>query len=567
MRALLLSYIILMLALSTFLCGASNENLSYLSTEKSNSITTSLSQTMQKDNVQGLSLLHQVDTQVVIGLHEFINKYFAYLTKLVDTTRINKGRCFLIGAGSSGRIAIDIAARCSKDVGVIGIIAGGDSAFIRAREGYEDSEHAGETAIQEYNITSRDLVILISASGSASFNVGCAQQARKIGATVCYFYNSVQVPQKTQVLFDELAVIPILVDIGPQAITGSTRLQAASLARLALGCLFINEQPDTIIKKLIASNAKIVEHLSDIASIIKLSYAVFVDPQSNFRKINDETAQGYVTFVGDKTVLRHIVMDTVETAPTFSTNPPRTFYEIGKKRAEFQAYLADTQDNTYAWQILIGRPLHQNNVEQILQFNITDQGLNMRPLGAGNLLIGVAWEDPKPLMVSFALARKQGAKTALILLAESVMPNHVMPECDAMVIIDGLPHDSTGLVASVILKQVLNMISNGTMILMNKVEGNQMIDVNASNNKLIDRAIRLTQGILASYHDDIKYEYATIEICMHEILQCKKEYEAKNIYTPSPVKLAVTMMYKAVNFADAVRLLYDYQENLNAICS
>ena len=554
-----------LLLVSSFVVLLPHENLSYLSTEKHNPVTASLSSIMHKDCFQGLKLLHQVDKQhLLAGMDQFARTYYAQLTELVAITHAQNGRCFLVGAGSSGRIAIDIASRCCKDMEIVGIMAGGDSAFIRAREGFEDSESAGHAVMCEYAIAPHDLVILISASGSASFNVGCAVQARKAGATVCYFYNSAQVPAKTQALFDQLAVVPVVIDSGPQAITGSTRLQAASIARLALGTLFGGDHPYTLIEGLAIAHNKIAENLPDIAQIIQLEHAVLAHPQSNFRKINDETTQGYVTFVGDTTVLRDIVMDAVETAPTFSTNPPRMCNEVGKKKAEFQAYLVGENDNLVAWQTLIGRSINHHDVERSLQFSMTAESLCMRPLGEGNVVIGVAWQDPKLLMATLAQARAQGAKTALILLSDSTITDKAF-DCDACVVLDGLPHDAIGLIAAITLKQVLNMISNSTMILMNKVEGNQMIDVNASNNKLIDRAIRLTQEVLAGYNA-VAPEYENIAICMHEILDSKREYEMQNIYTPSPVKIAVTMLLRGVTFEEAIALLHDYQENLERIC-
>lgn len=545
-------------------CNICSENLGYLSTEQYHSETVALSHVMHKDVVAGLKLLHQVDKQVVIGLQEFLRNYYDDLICVVNNVRANNGRCFLVGAGSSGRIAVDIAARCSSDMAVIGIIAGGDSAFIRAREGFEDSESAGEAVMLEHHITSQDLVILISASGSSSFNVGCAQQARKMGATVYYFYNNTHTPAKTQVLFDQLGVIPIVVDSGPQAIAGSTRLQAASVARLALGSLFVDESPQVIVDAFIVANDRITKKLCDIARIIQLEHAIFANPESNFRKIKDESEQGYVTFVGDAVVLRDIVMDTVETAPTFSTNPPRMLCEIGKKRTELQAYLVSVDDNVVAWQKLIGRSISGSDRERSLQFLITEDALLTRPLGQGTMLVGVAWESPVPLTASFARARQHGAKTALILLSEHAV-NDIFFDCDVKVILDCLPHDSLGLISAIVLKQVLNMISNGAMILMNKVEGNQMIDVNASNNKLIDRAVRLVQKILADYNGDVVYEYEAIELCICGILCEKKEHENNNIYTPSPVKIAVIMLHKKICFEEAITLLRDYEENLDRV--
>jgi N-acetylmuramic acid 6-phosphate (MurNAc-6-P) etherase len=133
------------------------------------------------------------------------------------------GRVFLVGSGSSGRVGIDIAAKCGIKFPTIkkqieGVIAGGDSALIRAKEGFEDSEADGEAALKDYNLGPNDTVILISASGSASFNAGCGHFAANRDAGVYYFYNSNNIPMRTQRLFERKInpVIPLCVDIYPK---------------------------------------------------------------------------------------------------------------------------------------------------------------------------------------------------------------------------------------------------------------------------------------------------------------------------------------------------------------
>ncbi|HSW86146.1 MAG TPA: SIS domain-containing protein [Rhabdochlamydiaceae bacterium] len=539
-------------------------SLAYLTTEKTNALTKNLSQVMHEDCMRGLELLHQADFAILDGFTVFAQNHLPMLHKLVKQKFAEGGRCFLVGSGSSGRVSIDLAAKSTKRK-VIGVIAGGDSAFIRAREGFEDSEKDGRAALKSCHLTPHDIVFLISASGSASFNIGAAQEAKEAGATVCYFYNSSQVPANTQSLFDAHGVIPVLVDIGPQAITGSTRLQAASLAELCLGCLLSEESPDELIQALKDGNQKIKDHFKEISQIIQLEYETFSDPQANFRRLKDETAQGYVTFVAGKDALREVMIDTTETSPTFSTNPPRTLAEAGKKKAEFQACMAKEKDNLKAWQSLIGRKVNPEHLQDVEQFVISEHAFNMRSTGKGNLVIGVAKEKHKHLLPSLDQARKNGARTAMVCISDKAIAQNIKTGCDAAVFLEGIKKDRFGIVPTILLKQMLNMISNGSMVLMNKVDGNQMIDVNASNKKLIDRAVRLIQDIFSRYRPDATVHYDTLQQMVLHIREKKKEYEQKNIYTPSPVKIGVTMIQKGLDFDNAVEFLHAHREELQKV--
>ena len=526
---------------------------------------------MHNDLKQGLKLLHEVDKQVLSGFEFFTTHYLPYLSALVDKQFQAHGRCFLIGSGSSGRIAVDIAAKCANDK-VIGIIAGGDSAFIRAKEGFEDSEEDGRNLITAHEISAHDLLILVSASGSASFNVGAAIAAKEKGATVCYFYNSKEVPQKTERLFTDYGVIPILVDIGPQAITGSTRLQAASLAELCLACLLTQENPDFLLQALIAANRLIEEQFPAIASIIQLEQEVFSHPQANFRKLHDETSQGYVTFLAHKNALREVVMDTVEIPPTFSTNPPRGRNDWGKKRAEFQAFLTSDGNNfswTCPWTTLLGRAVHPDDQQEVAQFNISEAGLEtdipFRPVGEGNLVIGVTKNSLRTILCPISHYKGGGAKTALIAFTDHQNSFKMDPWCDAILIVDGLQKDKSGIVETIVLKQLLNMISNGSMIMMNKVFGNQMVDVKPSNKKLIDRSTRLVQDVFTSYQISFPLSSEELYSKIISISKKKNEYDLQNTYTPSVVKIAVTMIYKNLNFEDAIEFLNTNQEQLEKV--
>ena len=141
------------------------------STEQSNQVTKNLSQIMHKSITSGMKLLLNADQAVVEGLDRFTSSIALLAPKLAE--KIKKGgRVFVVGSGTSGRISLDLAAKCRDmfpETGkqVRGIIAGGDSVMIRAKEKFEDSEADGEIVLKEFRLDANDSVILLSASGSA----------------------------------------------------------------------------------------------------------------------------------------------------------------------------------------------------------------------------------------------------------------------------------------------------------------------------------------------------------------------------------------------------------------
>lgn len=569
-------------------------------TEQTHPLTNQLSQTMHKNVAEGLGLLLEVDKIVLEGMEQFLPS-IARLAPEISVRLKEGGRVFLVGSGSSGRVGIDLAAKCNrffpeaKDQ-IVGVIAGGDSALIRAREGFEDSENDGMRAIREYNITAKDTVILISGSGSASFNVGCGHKAANLGANVLYFYNSKEIPSRTQQLFDrELnPVIPFCIDIGAQAIAGSTRLQAATFAEAALGSLLASalyrnrgeevlgkEYPRTLLVKIKEGIALIERHLNEIGKFSEKERVVFSDPRSNFRRLRDHTDQGYVTFIAREDAAREIIIDAVETSPTFSTNPVRREKEYRSKRAEFCAYLLGKEDNMRAWNALLGRAVRDSDIEDTSAFLVSSEtgGLNSfveRPVGNGNFLIGVAKLKetdmiPSELMEALKKANEthehicvllpkeeriherfgpqeskiKDGETGIILLCRGELGEEEakkLSNVDAVIVLENVPYDEFGLAETIQLKLVLNLISNGSMVLMNKVHGNQMIDVRASNQKLIDRSMRLIRGIWMEYNPAFPLSNEELYHYVAHVSEIRNEKEKGGYYSPSVVKIVLAML-------------------------
>lgn len=147
-----------------------------------------------------------------------------------------EGRIFMVGAGTSGRLALLEAAECPPTFGtdpgkIIALMAGGDNAVFRAREGAEDDRQAGGDMLAEHRCGADDLVVGIAASGLTPFVQGALQFARSCRArTILVTCNPAKVPP-------DCAELVIGLPVGPEVLTGSTRLKAGTATKRALNIL------------------------------------------------------------------------------------------------------------------------------------------------------------------------------------------------------------------------------------------------------------------------------------------------------------------------------------------
>lgn len=146
------------------------------------------------------------------------------------------GRLIYVGAGSSGRMAVLDAAECPPTFGISpaqvqALIAGGRRAITDAVEGAEDSARNGERDLRAAKLTSRDVVAAVTASGSTPYVLGALKFARKRGAMTV----AITVNRRSAVT--RLAKIVIAPDVGPEVLTGSTRLKAGTAQKMVLNML------------------------------------------------------------------------------------------------------------------------------------------------------------------------------------------------------------------------------------------------------------------------------------------------------------------------------------------
>jgi N-acetylmuramic acid 6-phosphate etherase len=146
------------------------------------------------------------------------------------------GRLFYVGAGTSGRLGVLDASECPPTFGVPpslvqGIIAGGRRALVRSAERAEDYPEDGAAAIEKKRIQARDVVVGLAACGMTPFVHGALKKARRIGAATIFITCA---PEAVEYIPAEIIINPV---VGPELVTGSTRMKAGTATKLVLNTL------------------------------------------------------------------------------------------------------------------------------------------------------------------------------------------------------------------------------------------------------------------------------------------------------------------------------------------
>lgn len=179
--------------------------------------------------------INQEDQTVPMAVHKSIPQIKALIDQALPKM-MQGGRLFYIGAGTSGRLGIVDASECPPTYGVshglvVGIIAGGDTAIRKAVEFAEDDSNQAWRDLQTYEINKLDTLIGIAASGRTPYVIGGIQQARLNGIlTGCITCNPASELAKA-------CEFPIEVIVGPEYVTGSTRMKSGTAQKLVLNMI------------------------------------------------------------------------------------------------------------------------------------------------------------------------------------------------------------------------------------------------------------------------------------------------------------------------------------------
>ncbi|MGV3184763.1 N-acetylmuramic acid 6-phosphate etherase [Weissella paramesenteroides] len=206
--------------------------LTSLTTEKRNA------QTMNLDSLtihEAAVLMNNEDQKVGTAVAQALPAIENAIKKTTASLQ-SGGRIIYMGAGTSGRLGVLDAAECVPTFGVssetvIGLIAGGETAMIHAVEGAEDSLTLGPTDLQNLNLSAKDTVIGIAASGRTPYVIGGLDYANHVHAA------TVSLALNTNALISQHADTAIEIDVGPEFLTGSTRLKSGTAQKMVLNMI------------------------------------------------------------------------------------------------------------------------------------------------------------------------------------------------------------------------------------------------------------------------------------------------------------------------------------------
>ncbi len=182
-----------------------------------------------------LSHINHEDKTVPLAVEKALPQIEALITVIVEKLK-NGGRLFYMGAGTSGRLGILDASECPPTFGVssnlvIGLIAGGDKAIRNAVEFAEDSLTQGWEDLKKHSISNKDVVVGIAASGTTPYVISALKTCNENGIiTGCITSNHNSPLSKT-------AQFPIEVIVGPEFVTGSSRMKAGTAQKLVLNMI------------------------------------------------------------------------------------------------------------------------------------------------------------------------------------------------------------------------------------------------------------------------------------------------------------------------------------------
>ncbi|AJI75860.1 N-acetylmuramic acid 6-phosphate etherase [Francisella philomiragia subsp. philomiragia ATCC 25015] len=258
-------------------------------------------------NLDSMSVQESVNLMIdeEYGVIEALKEQSLSIAKIVEVTSqaLKKGgRIIYVGAGTSGRLGILDAVECPPTFSVdyntiIGLIAGGEKAFIQAQEGAEDNPNFGKEDLLKINLTAKDVVIGIAASGRTPYVIGALEYANSIDAT------TIAISCTKQAKISSYADYNIEAVPGPEVLTGSTRLKAGTTQKLILNIIStlsmvsVGKVYQNLMVDVKPTNEKLVERSKNI--ICEATGVDYVTAQDFYMKANKSVKVAIVMILND----------------------------------------------------------------------------------------------------------------------------------------------------------------------------------------------------------------------------------------------------------------------------
>lgn len=469
-----------------FLEVAADFQLGELVTEQPHPETRELSRLAREDLPGALGALKRVDLAALTRLREYATSIERLAVAFEETLECG-GRIVLCGCGATGRLSISLESFARADMlgeglagRVVGFMAGGDAALVRSIERFEDYPDYGARQLHEMDFSEDDLLVGITEGGETPFVIGSTEEAARISRFLPFFLycnpDSIlsAAADRSRRVLENPGIRKLNLTVGPMAITGSTRMQASTVQMAAVGWALACRKNSGAIGSQIESFAKWVQETdwSFLAPFIERESAIY----------DGGGAVLYRPGVFGITVLT----DTTERSPTFSLPPFENAQNPDDVPSSCYLHVEGAEHAAEAWREILGR--------------------NPRTLPWGGLehltgekqLLGFDFSDA-------VLARRAASGGATVFVLEN-REDSIHLEFGALSA--DVPAGGRDLFSrQLVLKLLLNAHSTLVMGRRGRFAGNVMTHLNATNNKLIDRAIRYVRMLLETRHGlEIPYE-------------------------------------------------------------
>lgn len=463
-----------------FLRTADLYRLGHLTTEQPHPLTRDLSRWAREDLARAVAALVEVDHLALARLAQAGDGLEELGRAVRETLRAGR-RVFLCGCGATGRLSLTLESlwrrRCPGDDRVHAFMAGGDVALVHALEGFEDHPEFGRRHLAAMGFAEGDLLIASTEGGETPFVIGATEAAAEVSSRPPWFLYCNPDAQLTRSVarFFRVAANPAIrrlcLDVGPMGLSGSTRMQASTVLQLAIGAaLFCRGR---------GSVRRAVAAFRELAEATEYWFiARFAEREAALYGAGDR-----VTYrVADFGIT--VFTDTTERAPTFSLMAFERNGEDRSKQSLCYIALEEAGRPDEAWARLLGREPRalewlevdaRTSRSYLEGFDFSRAAVTRRKKtlpGRAHHEFRIQTADPSGPLAGIALRLGETA--------------HLLPT-------PGQPD----LFRHLLLKLVLNIHSTLVMGRLGRYEGNVMTWVRPSNGKLVDRAVRYVQSLLA----------------------------------------------------------------------
>jgi N-acetylmuramic acid 6-phosphate etherase len=572
-----------------YLTNEKQYQLHNLVTEQRHLKTWNLSSLVKNDTESGVESYLLVDKDIskkIIEICDSTNQksLINQATKSIESCILNKRKIYIYGCGATGRLAKQIECGFWKpfwkkmrsnpiiwekieaifgndydfENSLIGEITGGDRAIISSLEGFEDLKIIGSLQLKQHRIKMNDLVLAVTEGGETSSVIGTIlealdqydQQDQMAKNNLYFIYNNpndvlMSLDRSREVIQND-KITKICLATGPQAITGSTRLQATTISTFVIGIMIENALNNIFKRHLTKSEMEIIGFKNTdfpienrLMSFLDIEKSVF-EMKNLISKLVDLESDCYKngnlsTYTAKKALIT-IFTDATERSPTFNLYPLDNVEE--KERKSWIQVWTDTSNQQAAWQELLGRSFqglneniyHEsffkidnpylkeaalrsltnagNNQQFLYDFSFSQFNIEKRGPRNGDLLVQVfLYEEIKEIVSEKSkfydmiklFVKNNGKIAILIVVPEKLNEKNeiikrirdIFSEALILQLVIDISNDPLNIKQQIAIKMLLNCHSTCLMTKLGRVVGNTMTSVKPGNLKLIGRATNL----------------------------------------------------------------------------